>query len=197
VEFTEKKTFINTEGEPIESVRDCKYSCYDVCHDSLIEAFDKLKTHAVLIADVREAIKVENAIASGVYLEAFNLEELKNITITGFVVVGNEDDGSEGAMIICQKKTGMRILNITTPTVKFDDPEYSFGSEFRGVIENCIYEVEEYMDGKVAVKQLEMNFDEGFNGEPAVKKSKKSKKKLLEAFDDIDVTFSNIPEHAE
>lgn len=199
VEFTEKKTFINTEGEPIESVRDCKDTCQDICHDSLIEAFDRLKTHAVLIADVREAIKVENAIASGVSLENFDLEELKTISITGFVVVGNEDDGSEGAMIICQKKTGMRILNITTPTVKFDDPEYFYGSEFRNVIEGCVYEVEEYMAGKVAVKQLEMNFDEGFDGEPEVKgkKPKKSKKKILEAFDNMDVTFTNIPENVE
>ena len=200
VEYTDKKSLMNPDGEVMESVRDVNAKCQDICHDSLIEAFDRLKVHAVLIADVREAIKVENAFATGTALAEFNLEELKNISIIGFVIVGNEDDGSEGVMIICQKQTGTRILNITTPTVKFEDPDYAYGSDLQQVVGNCIFEVEEYLDGKVAVKQLEMNFDEGFDGAPAIKepKVKKSRKNKAEAFglDPEDVVIT-ISEHQE
>ena len=204
VEYTDKKSLMNPDGEVMESVRDVNAKCQDICHDSLIEAFDRLKVHAVLIADVRDAIKVENAFALGTPLAEFNLEELKNIAIIGFVVVGNEDDGSEGVMIIFQKITGTRVLNITTPTVKFEDPDYAYGSDLQQVVSNCIFEVEEYLDGKVAVKQLEMNFDEGFDAdgspqlvkEPKAKKSKK--KNLAEAFglDPEDVVIT-ISEHQE
>src|SRR5665647_651632 len=205
VEYTDKKSLMNSEGEVMESVRDVNAKCQDICHDSLIEAFDRLKVHAVLIADVRDAIKVENAISSGHALEDFDLEELKNISIIGFVVVGEEENGSEGAMIIFQKTTGTRILNITTPTVKFEDPDYAYGIELHEVISNCIFEVEEYLDGKVAVKQLEMNFDEGFDAdgspqlvkEPKVKKSKKAKN-LAEAFGlDPKEAVITITEHQE
>lgn len=184
MEYTDKKSAMNSEGELAESTRDVSIKCYDVCHDSLIEAFDRLKTHAVLIADVREAIKVELALETGCSLAEFDLEDLKTISITGFVIVGNEDDGSEGVMIILQKKTGTRVLNITTPTVKFEDPDYLHCINLQEVVSNCIFEVEEYMDGKVAVKQLEMNFDEGFDGEPAIKepKAKKSRKAKIEGF---------------
>lgn len=205
VEYSEKKSVMNSEGELVESTRDVSIKCYDICHDSLIEAFDMLKVHAVMIADVREAIKVEKVMEMGVLLSDFDLEELKNISITGFVVVGNEDDGSEGAMIIFQKKTGTRVLNITTPTVKFEDPDYAFGGELQEVIGGCIFEVEEYLDGKVAVKQLEMNFDEGFDGEVSVKSETKKKgrkpKNLTEAFglDPEKVTVSSYSdvEHEE
>ena len=163
VEYNEKKVFIGPEGgDPIESSRDLAVKCYDICHDSLVEAFDQLKCHAVLIADLRDAIKVENAIAAGMSLYEFDLEQLSTLQFTGFVVTGSSEDGSEAAMIIFQKKTGTRTLNITTPAVKFEDEDYAFSHEFAGVVINCIAEVEAYLDGKVAVKQLEMNFDEGF-----------------------------------
>ena len=206
VEYAEKKTVMTPENEMVESSRDVAVKCYDVCHDSLVETFDRLKTHAVLIADVREAIKVENAIQMGISLDAFDLEELKTIFITGFVIVGSEEDGSEGVMIICQKKTGTRVLNITTPTVKFEDPDYAYCSELQSVVNDCIMEVEEYMAGKVAVKQLEMNFDEGFDEGVTVKEEKEPKKRgrkaKIEAFSGDDMTISvsdspTITEHQE
>ena len=186
VEYNEKRHFIGPEGgDPIESSRDLSAKCYDVCHDDLVSAFDQLKPHAVMIADLRDAIKVENAIASGLSLFEFDLEELSSIQITGFVVTGSDEDGSEAAMIIFQKKTGTRTLNITTPAVKFEDEDYAFSSEFAGVVINCIAEVEAYLNGKVAVKQLEMNFDEGFNAEDVAvsqEPKKRGRKAKIEGF---------------
>ena len=106
IEYTEKKPFLNPEGEMIESSRDIAMKCGDICHDSLIAAFDRLKSHAVLIADVREALVVEMAIQGGKHVNEIDTEDLKSISITGFVRSGDSDDGSEGAMIILQKKTG-------------------------------------------------------------------------------------------
>ena len=186
VEYNEKRTFIGPEGgDPIESSRDLAAKCYDVCHDDLVAAFDQLKPHAVLIADLRDAIKVENAIAEGMSLYEFDLEQLSTIQITGIVVTGSSEDGSEAAMIIFQKKTGTRTLNITTPAVKFEDEDYAFCQEFAGVVINCIAEVEAYLDGKVAVKQLEMNFDEGFNAEGVAvsqEPKKRGRKAKIEGF---------------
>lgn len=201
IEYNETKTFINPEGEPIESKRELSAKCYDICHDSLVAAFDRLRVHVALIADLRESFKVEEAFGTGVHISAFDPEELKNIQITGFVVVGNSDDGSEGAMIICQKMTGTGVLNITTPTVKFEDPDYAYGSELGEAIDNCIYEVQEYMDGKVAVKQLDINFAEGFDAEVSidgvsVTSKKKGKKKKIEAFSP-DEYIEPVTEHQE
>ena len=177
IDYTDKKSIMNPEGEVLESSRDVNVKCSDLCHDSLLATFDLLKTHGVMIADVRESLEVENAIRQGIPINEIDPENLKTISITGFVVSGSEEDGSEGAMIIFQKKNGTRILNITTPLVKFEDPDYPYCSEFREVVESCIEEVEQYMEGKVAVKQLEMNFDEDFGGEAKIKEPKEPKKR--------------------
>lgn len=199
IDYTDKKSIMNPEGEVLESSRDVNVKCSDLCHDSLLATFDLLKTHGVMIADVRESLEVENAIRQGIPINEIDPENLKTISITGFVVSGSEEDGSEGAMIIFQKKNGTRILNITTPLVKFEDPDYPYCSEFREVVESCIEEVEQYMEGKVAVKQLEMNFDEDFGGEAKIKEPKEPKKRgrkaKVEAFSnkEVEVTFSDHP----
>jgi hypothetical protein len=48
----------------------------------------------------------------------------------------------------------------------FEDEDYNYGSELAIEIENCIYEVEEYLNGKYAVKQLEMDFDQTESKDP-------------------------------
>jgi len=199
IEYTEKKTLINPDGNMLESTRDLAAKCYDVCHDSLMEAFDRLKPHAALIADVREALKVEGCLSQGISFDQMDLEELKTLQITGFVIVGNEDDGSEGVMIILQKTTGSRVLNITTPTVKFEDADYAYCFELQEVVSDCISEVEEYMDGKVAIKQLEMQFDEGFESESNVTKEpkKKGRKAKVEAFEGDQESELPITEHQD
>ncbi len=192
VEYNEKKTLINQEGKPVESSRDVAAKYYDICHDSLINAFDQLKPHAVLIADLRDAIKVEDQLANGLSFYELDLEVLKNISISGIVITGSDEDGSEAAMIIFQKKTGNRTLNITTPAVKFDDEEYGFSHEFSEVIQNCVEEVEAYMGGKVAVKQLEMNFDEGFEQESTIADEPKKKKTRKMKLGGVDVEVSSV-----
>jgi hypothetical protein len=198
VEYAEKKTFITPEaGDPVESSRDITSKCFDVCHDSLVAAFDQLKPHAVLIADLRDAVKVENAIAQGISLYEYDLEELSSVTISGFVVTGSEDDGSEAVMIIFQKKTASRTISITTPPVKFDDPEYVHCFELASVVQECISEVTDYLNGKVAVKQLEMNFDEGFNTDDIAVIEPKKRSKKVKFLAGIDVESVSHPENEE
>ena len=183
IEYKESRSFVNQDGEMIQSDRDIVSKCYDICHDSLIAAFDRFKPHAALIADVREALKVELSIQYGHYIYDYNPEDLKALSITGFVITGSEEDGSEAVMIILTKKTGTRILNIITPAVKFEDTDYAYCSELRDVAYSCIEEVEQYMDGKVAVKQLEMDFDEDFSSDVSAKEAKKrGRKSKVEGF---------------
>lgn len=162
VEYSEKNTFINPEGETINTEREYVAKCNDVCHDSLIAAFGRLKPHAVLIADLRQALFVEEAVMMAGSINDIELSELKNIEVNGFVVVGSNDDDSRGAMIMFFNKRNSRTVVINTPVVRFSDPDYDYCTELEMAISDCINEVEDYLNGKVAVRQTEMNFDEGF-----------------------------------
>jgi hypothetical protein len=177
IEFKETKGFINAEGEAIESTREVSLKSYDLCTDDLINAFNKLKPHAALIADIRDAITVERLLTDS-HINEIDLEQLKDIDITGFVVCGSDEDGSAGAMIIFSKTTGNRTIYINTPIVKFEDGDsYFYCNQLSNVIDECVAEVEEYLNGKVAVKQLEMQFDEGFDAEVTISGAEPKPKK--------------------
>ena len=86
IEYDETTTFINSEGEAIESTREHAVKCNEICHDSLIYAFDRLRPHAALIADLREAIKVENAILKTVQVLHGHRVELKRVQLRLHVI---------------------------------------------------------------------------------------------------------------
>ena len=205
--YAESGSLVNAEGEIIESERELTAKCKDLCHQDLLNAFERLIPHAILIADVREAIVIDSHIEQGAKIDNLDLKEFENIEITGFVISGSEDNGSEAAMIVFRKTTGNRVIDITTPAVKFQDNiEYAFAYEFSDVISDCVSEVEQYLNGKVAIKQLELNFDE-FDGESKVKEPKEPKKRgrkaKAEAFGldpekyDVTVSQESTTEHQE
>lgn len=120
-------------------------------------AFDRLKPHLVCICEQPESLNVK--LQSSIY--DFDAESLDNYVITGYVTGGS--DAAAGVTIIGQKllKSG-QVLNLVSPFTKYENEEYEFGSELATVIEDCNYEVEQYLfNGKFGVKQLEIDFGEG------------------------------------
>ena len=127
--------------------------CAKVIHPDLLLAFNKLKVHLVVLTEQPEAglINYDN-------ISDFDMEQLANYVITGYVIGGTEEH--EGVTIIGQKllKSG-KILNLIAPFTKYED-EYSFSSELSTDVSLCTWEVEQYVfHKKHGVKQQEFDFD--------------------------------------
>jgi hypothetical protein len=129
--------------------------CDALVHDDMLNAFRKLVPHAAVICDLKEADRVK-------ITDELNGDDITNMSVTGFTVSGTDEN--EGCVLIARKETGKRVLNLITPFIKYSDTdEYRYGSELSDVINACVHEVHEYLNGKCAVKQLSL-FDEA---EPA------------------------------
>ena len=128
--------------------------CAALVSDDLIAAFDNLKKHMVKICDFKksELITREN-------IEDYACLDLPEYSITGFSIGGNDEH--EGVTLIGSRKFDSgKVLNIVTPFTKYDIDEYEFAMELASDIQRCVYEVEEYLNGKCAAKQMELAFDE-------------------------------------
>lgn len=129
--------------------------CVSLAHDDLLAALDNLKKHMVKICDFKKSELITTQT-----IEEFDGDLLPDYTITGFSIGGNED--SEGVTLIGNRKfDNGKVLNIVTPFTKYDADEYEFALELAADIQRCVYEVEEYLNGKCAAKQLEIPFDDG------------------------------------
>lgn len=125
-----------------------------IVHPDLTTTFIKLRKHLAKLCDLREGdiLKEDN-------FEEFPAEELSNLFVTSFTVSG--DDESEGVVITGGKKlVSGKIINLNTPFTRFTDEvdPYLFESDLFVDIQGCIYEIEEYLKGKFAVKQMEIPF---------------------------------------
>jgi len=118
-----------------EVVKKCQY----LAHIDLINAFEKLHPHLKDICEIDGAT------------EEFH--------VSGFTLADGAD--GDGVVLSGSKKlsTG-KVLNLNTPVVEFFGGDYAASSELDTAIDNCIDEVKEYLNGKCAVKQIELNFDE-------------------------------------
>lgn len=142
--------FKETAGDEINSVNK---DCGAVIHKDLLAALNKLKVHLVVLTEQPEASKVTLST-----INDFDLTQLDNYTITGYVVGGTDEHS--GVTIIGQKllKSG-KVLNLISPFTKYED-EYDFSEELGQDIEMCNYEVKEYLfNDKFGIKQQEMDFD--------------------------------------
>lgn len=143
-----------TEGGPITN--EVIMKCAGLVHDDLRTAFSRLALHMIVICDLRKAEMINNET-----FEKDDLSDFEDYTVTGFSIGG--EDENEGAVIIGSRKfKSGKVLNITTPFTKFSDENnpYEFEDALYNDLQACIYEVELYLDGKYAVKQLELPFDE-------------------------------------
>ena len=126
-----------------------------IVHPDLTSTFIKLRKHLAKLCDLREGdiLKEEN-------FEMFNAEDLSNLFVSSFTVSG--DDENEGVVISGGKKLSSgKIINLNTPFTRFTDEvdPYLFENDLYVDIQACIYEIEEYLKGKFAVKQMEIPFD--------------------------------------
>lgn len=188
VDYTERYPEANYQNDVTKSSQ-------QFVHTDLKDAFDMLKPHVAAICEFPEAMKVDITHPS-----ENDLEELKNFFITGYSKGGSDE--SAGACIVAQKilKTG-QTLNITTPFVKFEDETgdgYAFGSQLRGAIGRCDYEVDAYLfEEKWGIKQESFDFDtppesDITGGEPK-KKGRGKKAKLQDLAEDVQEVNSFDP----
>lgn len=133
-------------------------------HDNLIHAdlqaaFAKLIPHLALICDLRES----DIIGTGrnkCTIDAVPAEHLSKFTVTQFSIGGSAE--GEGVTITGNKKlNASQVLNINTPFQKYEDElsDYKYGSELAEAVQACVYEVEQYLGGKCAAKQVQMQFN--------------------------------------
>lgn len=128
--------FIQVDQGSVENevTKKCSY----LAHQDLVNAFDALKPFLIEICEME------------------GKDEM--FKVSGFSVGG--DDEGEGVVLIGSKKLNSgKVLNLTSPFVEyFGDNELCSGSIYEA-IETCITEVESYLDGKCAIKQMELEFD--------------------------------------
>lgn len=138
-----------------------------IAHDDLRGAFKLLRVHLAFMCDLREAVNLN----FDEYLEEqmrvqpkTYVDPLEKITVTGFTISGGED--GEGIVITGTKQIGMKVLNLNTPFTRFEDLDYPYTAELQQSILFCCDEIKEYLNGKAAMKQLDM-FEETTPAEAA------------------------------
>ncbi len=128
-------------------------------HEDLRGAFDKLRPHLISICEQKGATEIDK----------YGLDDLNNsfcepYSITGFVIGGSDEN--EGVTLIGQRRISLGTLNLISPFTKYNG-DYCYGDELAETIHACVSEVELYLfEGKCAVKQMELPFDEPENGLP-------------------------------
>ena len=151
VELTETH---ETEGGPVTN--EITMKCAGLVHDDLKKAIGKLSLHLIKICDLRKSEHINSET-----FESEDLSDFDDYSVSGFSIGG--EDEHEGVTITGSRKfKSGKVLNVTTPFTKFSDENspYEHEDELYNDIEACIYEVELYLGGKYAIKQLELPFDE-------------------------------------
>ncbi len=144
-----------TEELPGHSKKDTKLSCTVPVHDDLKKNFQALHVHLALLCD-------EEKLPKGKTVEevVFPKFHVRSISIGG-------SDENERVTVSGYKEGKYGDVNLSTPSVKYEDTDYPYSSELAEKINDCVYEVEQYLfHGKRAPeRQLEMSFDEDPDGE--------------------------------
>lgn len=154
-----------------EVVKKCGY----LAHADLISAFTDIVPHMMNICEMHG-----NA---------------GDFNVTGFVL--SQSEKTNAVMFMGNKtlSTG-KVLNLNTPLQDMFGSEYPMVDELNKVVETALSEVEQYLDGKCAVKQSTIEFDEDdLNAEIKIsddKPKKQGRKKKTE----IEKAVDNFHEFA-
>lgn len=140
----------------------------NVIHDDMKLAFQALHPHIAVICEEVEIspeldIKSIQKFDADVHKEGSLEHKISHFTVSGFKITGGGDN--ESLVLIGEKRlsTGDHV-GLTTPKINLDDYPYSFIADLRAAVNNCILEVEEYMNGKCAPKLEQSAMDFGENG---------------------------------
>lgn len=123
-------------------------------HDDMTEAFAQLDVHLAVIDDA-----FKNAHKQYPSLDEHRDDELTSLyKVTGIRITGKEEN--EGFILIGEKWVTSGSIGLETPKI-IQTANYVFYEELVEAIENVRAEVEQYMNGKVALKQTVIDFPEG------------------------------------
>lgn len=160
-------------------------------HADLRNAFNKLIPHIAVLCDLREGDVVGMKRGQRAMSEVTELD-FAGLSVQSFSIGGDVD--SEGVTISGQKKLASgKVFNINSPFQKYldENDDYKWQSELHSAVTDCVFEVEEYMAGKCAIKQMSMDFGEGGEAQDAdLKESKKFARKLKKDLADAGMTVS-------
>lgn len=135
---------------------DISKDCDQLVHPDLTEAFNRLIPHLVILCDQKHDTRADQYL-SGVRGD----EELEWLTdeykVTGFSISG--DDGQHGVTIIGRKIIDSKVLNLVSPFENLAS-EYQWIQDLNTRIDVCKNEVQLYLNGKAAIKQAALDFDD-------------------------------------
>lgn len=133
-----------------------------LCHEDLIHALDRLKPHMAILCELKEVSGIEELIID---LDRYDFGESLDKVFIGGIKVSYNLKG-EVLTIFGGKTTSKgRVLNLCAPGVADIDVDYPYVSELFEVLENIRAEINAYLfEGKCAVKQAELDFDEDISG---------------------------------
>lgn len=135
-------------------------ACEYLVHEDLLEAFKKLVPHLVTLTETKELEILKGGHHKDV--EDYDMEGIEHISVKGFTIGGNGD--TEGVVLFGIKAGSYGSVNLMTPFLQWDSPVYPFTTDLINALSVCKGEVMEYLSGKHAHKQLEMEFDETAEG---------------------------------
>lgn len=142
-----------SEELPGHSRKDTTLKCTVPIHEDLKDAFAKLHKHlAILCDDISTRAKT---------IDSWDFDNASDYTVRGFSIGGSDEN--EGVTISGSKEAKHGIVNLNSPFQKWEGSEYKFISDLSENIEECIYEVDQYLfNGKRAPeKQTSLEFPEG------------------------------------
>jgi hypothetical protein len=128
-------------------------------HQDLFNAFHKLRVHLAFLVEIVD-VEESDMFDDGSIYDALKFSKFK---VTSFTLGGEGEH--EGVVITGQKQLlSNKVLNLNSPFTKFEPQKgtynYKFLHEMYHDVNNCIYEVEQYLQGKHAPNpQLDL-FDE-------------------------------------
>lgn len=134
IEYSET-FYVADEKKTVDVVKKCAYDP----HPDLLNTFDQLRIHLALLC--------EELPKSAYHDEDVDLSAFR---VTGFTIGGSDEH--EGVTLIGRKALAHnRVLNLIAPFTKWEDEHtgYANAYELQKCIEQCQFEVEEYLGGKM------------------------------------------------
>lgn len=140
---------VKNDGTKEKVTRNCQHPI----HADLRKAIDNFKPHLVILTDSRE-MKLDKKL-NPIGPENYTDEELEHVSIDSISISG---DDSEKVSINGYKLKNSTSINLVTPKTSTSGT-YQFSDELMNATEHLISEVEAYLNGKHAYKQLAIGFE--------------------------------------
>lgn len=129
-----------------------------IAHEDLRLAFRSLRIHLAKLCDLREAFGLDFDEYEQTQMIKEKpkdfLDALSDIEVSGFSISGGDD--GEGVTLTGTKRIGNKVLVLNSPFTKFDDVDYIHSDSLQMYVLYVADEVKEYLNGKAAMKQLDM-----------------------------------------